>query len=270
MTLITSRQNPHVKQIIRLKKRTERDETGLFLIEGYREILRATEGDITLNTLYITPEYFLGSNEETLINTIKAQGAEIITCTKEVFSKFSYRDRPDGLMAVAKKPQQSLEKLLQKDNPLLIVAEGIEKPGNLGTILRSLDAAGGDGLLLADKGTDLYNPNVVRASIGTLFSMPSVEISSIEALQRLKENNIKIVAATPSAETLYTEADLTGPIAIAMGCEQLGLSQLFMDEADVKIKIPMLGAADSLNVAMATTLMLFEAVRQRQERQLLS
>ena len=143
------------------------------------------------------------------------------------------------------------------------MAEGIEKPGNLGTILRSLDAAGGNGLLLADKGTDIFNPNVVRASIGTLFSTPIVETDSKSAIAFLKKQGIKIVAATPSAQKLYTEEDLTGPLAIAMGCEQLGLSDLFMQEADIQVKIPMLGAADSLNVAMATTLMLFEAVRQR-------
>jgi len=150
-----------------------------------------------------------------------------------------------------------------KSNPFLIVAEAIEKPGNLGTILRTSDAVALDALILADRCTDIYNPNVVRASVGTLFTVPVIESGGKETLAWLKKNNIAILAATPHATLEFTKVDMTCPIAIAVGTEQLGLSELWMDSADIKVKIPMHGIADSLNVAMATTLLLYEAVRQR-------
>jgi TrmH family RNA methyltransferase len=150
-----------------------------------------------------------------------------------------------------------------KKDPLLVIAEAIEKPGNLGTILRSADAAGADGVIVCDRCTDIYNPNVVRASVGTLFTLPVVEASSAETLDWLKKRNIKIVAATPSAEKEFTDADLVGGIAMAVGAEQLGLTELWMQASDIQVRIPMHGIADSLNVATATTLLLYEVVRQR-------
>jgi len=175
------------------------------------------------------------------------------------------------LIAVAKQQHlnlSDLEKIIQKkSNPFLVIAEAIEKPGNLGTILRSSDAVHLDALIVCDKCTDIHNPNVVRASVGTLFTVPVIDAKGKDTLDWLRKHGIKILAATPSAEEEYTDVDLTGPIAIAVGTEQLGLSDLWMNEADLKVRIPMLGVADSLNVAMATTLLLYEALRQRMKKQ---
>lgn len=258
--ILTSMQNPRVKQLVRLRDRRERDETDRFLIEGYRELLRAHEAGIPIETLYICPELFLGVNEERLIESCDTT---VIECDKNVFTKISYRDRPDGLLAVAPQMHRKLSDLQLSPNPLLVVAEAIEKPGNLGTILRSSDAVGADAAIVCDRCTDIHNPNVVRASVGTLFTVPVLEATSQETIEWLKSNGIKIVAATPSAKLSYTEADLKGPIAIAVGTEQLGLSPLWMKQADIQVRIPMNGVADSLNVAMATSLLLYEALRQR-------
>lgn len=265
--LLSSVHNPRVKEVMRLRERRDRDKTGLFLIEGYRELLRAVDAKHPIQQLFICPELFLGSNEEALIARLKSQSTQIFTCTEAVFHKLSYRDRPDGLVAVA--PQQHLtlealqQQLIKNSNPLFIVAEAIEKPGNLGTILRSSDAVGLDALIVCDRCTDIHNPNVVRASVGTLFTIPVVEAEGKATLQWLKEHNIAILAATPSAQKEFTDVDMRQPLAIVVGTEQLGLSSLWMDNADIQVRIPMHGVADSLNVAMATTLLLYEALRQR-------
>lgn len=264
---ITSLQNPKVKRAVKLADRKERNETGLFLIEGYRELKRAADSGVAIQTLFICPKLFLGTNEDALIDQIRQSGAGIILCHEPVFHKLSYRDRPDGLVAIAVQMQRPLQDLIArlatKKDPFLIVAEAIEKPGNLGTILRSADAAGVDGVIVCDRCTDIYNPNVVRASVGTLFTIPVVEASSAETLQWLQQRKIKVLAATPSAKIEFTDADLTGGIAIVVGTEQLGLTEVWMNAADLKVRIPMLGVADSLNVATATTLLLYEALRQR-------
>lgn len=260
--LITSLDNDRVKEVVHLRDRHYRDKSQLFLIEGYRETLRALDGQVAIQRLFICPELFLGENEEALIRRCKGQ---IIETSSKVFHKMSYRDRPDGLIAVAKQERKelsSLEKLLP-ENPLLVVAEAIEKPGNLGTILRSADAAGCHAVIVCNKCTDIFNPNVVRASVGTLFTVPVVEATSEETLKWLKEHNINILAAMPQATALYTNVDMLKGVAIAVGTEQLGLSDLMKKEASLQVRIPMLGTADSLNVAMATTLILYEAVRQR-------
>lgn len=264
---ITSLQNPKIKKAVKLCDRRERNETGLFLIEGYRELSRAFNGGVSVQTLFICPEFFLGSNENTLVEEFRKTGTEIILCNESVFAKLSYRDRPDGLVAIAiqmRRPLMDLvAKLATKKDPFLIIAEAIEKPGNLGTILRSADAAGVDGVIVCDRCTDIYNPNVVRASVGTLFTIPVVEATSAETLLWLQEREIKVVAATPSAKEEFTDAELSGPVAIAVGTEQLGLTEQWMNSSDIKVRIPMHGIADSLNVATATTLLLYEVVRQR-------
>lgn len=265
--LITSLQNPKIKEVEELRNKSYRDQTKLFLIEGYREILRASDAQFPIQTLFVCPELFLGTNEPTLIDRISSSGAMIITCTEKVFRKISYRDRPDGLLAVA--PQKTLllsdlEPLFkQKKPPLIVIAEAIEKPGNLGTILRSADAVRADAVIVCDRCTDIYNPNVVRASVGTLFTVKTLEASGKETLAWLKAKGVAILAATPHAEKEFTEVDLTGPVAIALGTEQLGLSDLWMKEADIQVRIPMMGVADSLNVAMSTTVLLYEVLRQR-------
>jgi TrmH family RNA methyltransferase len=264
---ISSLENSRVKQAIHLRERHWRNKLGLFLIEGYREILRAQESSTPMNELFICPELFLGENEPALIKQVRASGTQVISCTSKVFTKMSYRDRPDGLLAIAPQKPCNLDflevKLSGISAPLLIVAESIEKPGNLGTILRSADAAGAHGVIISNRCTDIYNPNVVRASCGTLFSVPVAESSSEETLAWLNKKGFQIVAAMPQAKALYTEIDMTGPIAIAVGTEQLGLSSLWKNQAHLQARLPMCGKADSLNVAMATTLILYEALRQR-------
>lgn len=264
---ITSLQNPKIKQTVRLRERTCRDETKLFLIEGYRELLRFAENGGKATELFYCPEFFLGTNERTLIQKLSSPGVLSYECSKDVFRKISYRDRPDGLLAIAKQPKatlQDLEKILPQDRaPFLVIAEAIEKPGNLGTILRSSDASGVDAVILCDRCTDLFNPNVVRASVGTLFTVPVFEASSEDTLNFLKKKGITIAAATPHASLEFTKADFKQGIAIAVGTEQLGLSEKWMKQADLQVKIPMQGIADSLNVATATTLLLYEVLRQR-------
>ncbi len=263
-TLLTSAQNVRIKELVHLRERRARDKSGSFLIEGYRELSRALVGQIPLEALYFCPELFLGTNEPELIAQASSRGAKLFRCTKELFAKVSYRDRPDGLIAVALQQPHPISHLLPKHPlPLYLVAEAIEKPGNLGTILRSADAVGVDGVVICDRCTDPYNPNVVRASVGTLFTVPIAETTTEEALDWFKEQGVTVLAATPHAKTLYTEADMRRPLAIAVGTEQLGLSKRWMEVADLQVRIPMRGIADSLNVATATTLLLYEALRQR-------
>lgn len=252
--MLTSKDNPKVKEAVRLRNKRDRDKTGLFLIEGYRELLHAIEyGNVEVEHLFYCPEYFLGTNEHALLEKVNA-----IEVHKSVFAKLSYRDRPDGLLAVAKQMHLKLSDLKKHDT--LIVCESIEKPGNLGTILRSSDAAGIDAVLIADPLTDIYNPNVVRASIGTLFTQPVIQASNDEIIAFLKNIGAQIIAATPEAKVNFTEMTYQKPWAIAVGTEQLGLSPTWMQFDQVKI--PMHGTANSLNVATATTLMMYEAIRR--------
>lgn len=260
---ITSLQNPRVKAAVKLRERREREKTEMFLIEGYRELFRAVEGKADLKTLFYSPSHFLGPNERALIEKILFLNVEVFEVTKEVFERLSYRDRPDGLLAIAKQTHLDLSDLKVGKRAFFLIAEGIEKPGNLGSILRSCDAAGVDALLLCDRRTDIYNPNVVRASVGTLFSVPVIETSTAAAIKWLCAHAIPIIASTPDAKAIYTRENLREPIALAVGTEQLGLSESWMDAASVLVKIPMFGLADSLNVAAATTLLLYEVVRRR-------
>ncbi len=260
---ISSLQNPRIKQLVKLRDRRPRDAAGVFLVEGYRQIRRALEKGITLTELYYAPDWFLGENERALIAEAADAGAQLFELTKPAFAKVAYRERPDGLLAVAPQWRHTLDDLKLAATPFLLVVEAIEKPGNLGTILRSADAAGVDALIVCDPVTDLFNPNVVRASTGVVFSVPVVIASSAEVREWLQTRGIRTAATTPAAEALYTDTDLTGPLAIVMGSEQYGLSDYWLAEADTKVRIPMAGQADSLNVAMATIITLFEAVRQR-------
>src|SRR3954468_21148353 len=260
---ITSLQNPRVKTLVKLRERRDRDEAGLFLVEGYREIRRALEKGVRPKEMYFSPEWFLGENEPALIEQAKQAGAQLFELSKDAFAKVAYRDRPDGLLAVAPQWKSELNFLQLSANPFLLVVESIEKPGNLGTILRSADAAGCDAVIVCDALTAIFNPNVVRASTGVLFSVPLVVTESARVLAWLREKKIQTVATTPGAKQLYTDADLRGPLAVVMGSEQYGLSEFWLQHADLPVRIPMAGQADSLNVAMATIITLFEAVRQR-------
>jgi TrmH family RNA methyltransferase len=275
---ITSLQNPRLKQLVKLRDRQPRDEAGLFLIEGYRELKRALAAGVKPRELYCSPGWFLGENEPALIDGAQHAGAQVFELSKEAFAKVSYRDRPDGLLAVASQWHRTLVDLdksagrglsptggheARPTEPLLLVVEAIEKPGNLGTILRSADAAGVEAVIVCDPVTDIFNPNVVRSSTGVLFSMPVVVAENAEVRIWLRAHRIRAVATTPAAPALYTDSDLRGPLAIIMGSEQYGLSEFWLKESDLLVRIPMAGQADSLNVAMAAIVTLFEAVRQR-------
>lgn len=263
---ITSLQNPRVKLLVKLRDRRPRDEAGVFMVEGYRQIRRALEKNIRLTELYYSPDWFLGENETALIERARQAGAQLFELSKDAFAKVAYRERPDGLLAIAPQWKRTLADIPAPSAgkaPFLLVVEAIEKPGNLGTILRSADAAGVDALVVCDPVTDLFNPNVVRASTGVLFSVPVIIAGSTEVHEWLRAQGIRSVATTPSADALYTDTDLRGPLAIVMGSEQYGLSDYWLKEADLRVVIPMAGQADSLNVAMATIITLFEAVRQR-------
>ncbi len=262
---ITSLQNPRVKQLVKLRDRRPRDEAGVFLVEGYREIRRALERRVPLRELYYAPDWFLGENEPALLAEAATAGARLFELSREAFAKVAYRERPDGLLAVAPQWRRTLEDLPAPatGHPFLLVVEAIEKPGNLGTILRSADAAGCDAVIVCDPVTDIFNPNVVRASTGVLFAVPLVVETSERVHAWLQARGIRIVATTPAAERIYSDADLRGPLAVVMGSEQYGLSEFWLRHADLPVRIPMAGQADSLNVAMATIITLFEAVRQR-------
>lgn len=260
---ITSLQNPRVKTVVGLRQRSDRDARGEMIVEGYRELKRALDNRHWPTTVFYSPPHFIGENEPALIDRARQAGAEILECAPAVFEKMSYRDRPEGLLAVAPQVRHRLEELTVPDTPLLVVAEAIEKPGNLGTILRTADAAGVHAVIVCDRCTDINNPNVVRSSIGTLFSLPVVEASSADTLAWLRARRIRILAATPHTEFEYYDVDLREGTAVVVGTEQHGLSDQWMTQADLKVRIPMLGQADSLNVAAATTILLYEAVRQR-------
>jgi TrmH family RNA methyltransferase len=252
-----------VKEANKLWKKSARDESGLFLIEGYRELSRAIGSGIKIKTLFICEELFLGSHEGELIAQVDK--GKRVHCIASLFKKLSYRDRPDGLLAIAHQKKMQLSELPHKEKELFIIAEAIEKPGNLGTILRTADGVGASAVLVVDRCTDIFNPNVVRASVGTCFTVPVVECTLDEALLFLKKREVTLIAATPHATKNYTEMDLAGSIAIALGTEQYGLSQAILEASDIQVCIPMRGVADSLNVAMAATILLYEALAQREK-----
>lgn len=263
VTQITSAKNPKVKHAYALRERRERDREGVTILEGYRELSRALALDIRIRECFCCPELYLGENENKLIADIEHSGAEIYETTKEILIKLAYRDRPEGLIAIAEMKKKGLESMPVRKDGLYLVAETIEKPGNLGSILRSADAVGATGVIICNRQTDIFNPNVIRASTGAIFSVPLVETSSGEALEWLRRHGIRTLAATPHTDRVYTENDMTCGTAIVVGAEQYGLSDYWMNSADVQVVIPMLGKMDSLNVATAATLLLYEAARQR-------
>ncbi len=262
---ITSLQNARLKNLVKLRNRRQRDRQGVFIAEGYRAIHRALESGVVPHEVYFCPDWFLGENETALLEEVQGRGAALFELSKIGFEKVAYRDRPEGILGVFNQWNHTLETLELKPNPFLLVAESIEKPGNLGTILRSADAAGVDAVICCDPVTDLFNPNVIRSSTGVLFSMTAVMTSTAETIAWLQSKKIRPVATTPHAKRLHTETDLSGPVAIVMGSEQFGLSNTWLDACETQVRIPMAGQADSLNVAMATLVTLFEAVRQRSD-----
>ena len=256
--IITSAQNPKVKRLLALQqKSSERREAGLFVVEGRRELERCLAGGFEVETVFCTPE----------VASVVPQGAyDRFLVSPKVYERMAYRGSTEGVIAEVRTRQLRLEDMALGSSPLLVVLESVEKPGNLGAILRSADAAGATAVVVCDPLTDLYNPNVVRASTGAVFSMPMVACTSEECIRFLKEHGISILTAQLQDSELYYDTDMRGPTAIVMGTEATGLTQQWRRAATAHIRIPMLGITDSLNVSVSAAILLFEAVRQRGNR----
>jgi TrmH family RNA methyltransferase len=263
---ITSLQNPRVKQLVKLREdKKQRQQDGLILVEGYDELTLALACGFIPSTLLTAPE--LAGQTLSISHAVETRRVELvetITVSRAVFEKISYRDNPDGWLGIFPIPARTLADLTLSKAPLVIVAESVEKPGNLGAILRTADAAHVDAVLVCDPRVDVWNPNVIRASRGAVFAVPVVEVKSPEALSWLRSRKMRVLATTPSAEALYTSVDMKGPLAIAVGTEDDGLTDFWMQNADLRVKIPMAGKVNSLNVSIATALMTYEALRQRE------
>lgn len=260
---ITSTHNARIKSAILLRKRRERDRTGRFVIEGAREIERAIRGGVTLEEVFVCPPLATGEEEREALGRMHSRGLTITSVAQRVFARIAYRETTGGLMAIAEKPRFELADLPRADCPLYLVVEGVEKPGNIGAILRSADGAGTTGLIVTDPGTDLCNPNIIRSSLGTLFTVPVAVSAAGEAIGWLRERDVRIVASSPRADISYAGVDLSGACAIVVGSEDTGVGEEWLGAADVRVAIPMRGAADSLNVSTAAAVLLYEARRQR-------
>jgi RNA methyltransferase, TrmH family len=259
---LTSPANPRVKQLVALRRRRARDESGVTLVEGRAEIELALAAGVRPSALYYCPALGIPDGDD-LAGRARDLGTDVIRMSRPVFEKVSYREGPDGWLAVVPAVQTSLAGVTLGPLPLVLACAGLEKPGNLGAILRTADAAGVAAVIAADPVTDWGNPNVVRASKGTVFSVQIASATSAEVLAWIGAHGLQLVAATPDATRLVTEADLTGPTVLAVGAEQAGLPAEWLKHANVRVRIPMLGRADSLNVSASTAIITYEAVRQR-------
>ena len=260
---IASLSNPRVKQLVRLKKSRARLTDDLAVIYGVREILRAWESGVVLQEVFWCPELCAPPAADDLIAGVHSAGGQVFEVAALVAEKICFGERADGLVAVFRPPVRRLTDLVLPPQPLLVVVEQVEKPGNLGAILRSCDGAGVDAVLVCDPRTDLYNPNCVRASLGAVFSVPVLTQTNETVRDFLREKQILIVAAVPAAEQLYYQADLSQGAAIVVGSEQNGLSPFWLNQAALQVRIPMSGRVDSLNVSTAAAIVLYEAARQR-------
>lgn len=261
MSIITSLQNPKVKYAISLREKRERRKTGLLLVDGYDELMVALASGAQPVELFFCPPMFRNAKQAALLAQLDK--AKLFEVDARVFQKISYRDNPDGWLATIPSPEKALTALTLSEIPFIVIAESVEKPGNLGAMLRTADAVGIDALISCDPLTDWGNPNIVRASKGSLFTVQVADSSNQAAIQWLREKQIQIVVATPDAPKSYTEVDLTLPVAIVMGTEHAGLTSTWLQAADSAVSIPMFGKVNSLNVATATALMMYEGLRQR-------
>jgi len=261
MEKITSLQNLRIKNIVKLAKHKERAQQNLFIIEGARELSLALAGGYEIKSLFVCPELFAKTDYPYVLDTIPDNIKFEVTGT--VFEKITYRTGSDGILALAEPKSHGLTDLNLSDNPFIIILEAVEKPGNLGAILRTADAAQVDAVIVCDPATDLYNPNAIRSSVGCLFTVPLAVCSSQEALDFLQSNNIKSFAAELQASSWYQDTDFTKPSAVVMGTEADGLTPFWLENTDARIKIPMRGKIDSLNVSVSTAVITFEAMRQR-------
>lgn len=262
MEQITSLQNAKIKALKKLDKPAERKEQGLFLVEGLREVVLAKRGGYDIQQLFICSELLKPQPDYSLQ---ELNGIEKIEVTESVYRSVAYRESTEGILATVKLKSHTLADLTLQPNSLILVIEAVEKPGNLGAMLRTADAAGVDAVIICDNKTDLYNANVIRSSVGTIFTNSVAVGSAEETISFLKINNIAILAATPEAETVYTKQNMTTAVAVVVGAEAEGLSSTWKNAATENVCIPMLGQIDSLNVSVSAALLLYEAVRQRRE-----
>lgn len=254
--IITSSSNPKIKALLALQqKSSQRRKESLFVVEGIRELERCIAAGYEADTVFVCPE-IAGEME-------LPQGCKRFYVSKELYAKIAYREGTEGVIAEVKSKTLKLEDLNLSDNPLIMVLESVEKPGNLGAILRTCDAAGADALLVCDPLTDLFNPNLIRASLGAAFSVPTVACGSEEAIAFLQSKGIRILTAQLQDSELYYDIDMKRGTALVMGTESTGLSDVWRKAADAHIRIPMLGMVDSLNVSVSAAVLLYESVRQR-------
>jgi len=262
-TQITSLQNPRVKDAIRLRDGRHRRKQGRILIDGVREIGRAMQADIVPSELFFCERLCQEPACREILALAERRQVELIDVSEPVFEKLAFGARAEGIMAVAPTPQSSLSDLALDDDAMVVVLQGVEKPGNVGAVLRSADASGAGAVIVADGRTDLFNPNAIRASLGTIFTVPVAEASSRETLDWLLNRQFSVFAARVDGSVLYTEADLTGPSAVVLGSEADGLTDVWSGSGVQAVRLPMLGVADSLNVSATAAVTLYEAVRQR-------
>jgi TrmH family RNA methyltransferase len=256
---ITSVQNPFIKSLVLLQEKAKsRKQTGTFIIEGKREIEIALKGGYEMETILFYPEICSETEAKKIAKT-----ADQIEINKEVFQKLAYRDTTEGILAVAKTKSLQLYDLILSDNPLILVAEAPEKPGNIGALLRTADAANLDAVIIANPKSDLYNPNIVRSSVGCLFTNQIATGTTDEIIAFLKEKKINFYCATLQNSTSYHTQDYTTPTALVVGTEATGLTQEWREAATQNIIIPMQGEIDSMNVSVAAAILIFEAKRQR-------
>jgi TrmH family RNA methyltransferase len=261
---ITSLTNPRVKAAVRLRDRREREVTGLTIVDGAREILRALDAGVRVETAFLAPDLVRSADAIAVADRI-GRRETTLEVSPDVLAKVAFGDRSDGVVAIVEVPRPALDDVPLAEDPLVVVVEGVEKPGNLGAILRSADGAGVDAIVVADPLTDAFNPNAIRASLGTIFALPVVTATTAEAIAWLRAASIRPVATIVEASVPYTEADLRGPLAIVLGSEAEGLGAAWRIPEVSAVSIPMAGIADSLNVSVAAAVVLFEAVRQRND-----
>lgn len=260
---ISSRQNPRFKEALALRDARERRARKLMLIDGGREIRSAIEAGHKVTEAWVAPDSIRGDEAHAALVAVGASGAEIIETDPELMARLAYGDRSDGIVVVVAQRSSALADLDLPAQPLVAVLERVEKPGNLGAVLRSADGAGVDAVIVADPVSDPWNPNAIRASLGTIFSTPLAVATAEEVLGFLHEREVAIVAARVGADVSYDRADLRGAVAIVLGSENAGLSEAWTGADVVPVSIPMLGHADSLNVSASAAILLYEARRQR-------
>ncbi len=261
--MITGLTNTGIKRLVNLQQNSRaRREAGVFVAEGRRELLHCIEGGYHINTIYCCRD-ISGDVSELTANLADV---EVVDVSRAVYDKVAYRDGTEGVIAIVNTPVRTLHSLELPASPLLLVLEGVEKPGNLGAVLRSADAAGADAVIVCEPLTDIYNPNVIRSSIGAVFTVPTVTCTTAEGVDFLKNRGIQILTAQLQDSKPYYNIDMTVPTAIVMGTEATGLTTAWREAADAHILIPMNGRLDSLNVAVSASILVYEAVRQRQSR----